>query len=284
MRTGQDLIDSIDRTELDDNQMAFWWIGQHSFICKLAGKILYLDPFLSDNPHRTIPPMLQPEQIRHADVITGSHDHGDHIDRKVWPDLAVASPEATFLVPRQVLNDGLAGDLGIQEDRFAGLDDGDSFQDGALTITALPAAHERLEPDPETGRFRYLGFLIQAGPWRLYHAGDTTKYEGLETRLKQAGPIDLAFLPINGRDAERLEGGCIGNMTYQEAVDLAGECRIRLSVPAHYEMFAHNSEDPEKFRKYMAVKFPDVQPAIPEHGQRVLLGKSQGQVRVISAD
>ena len=66
------------------------------------------------------------------------------------------------------------------------------------------------------------------------------------------------FLPINGRDAARFRRGCLGNMTYQEAVDLAGELKPRLIVSIHYDMFADNAEDPRNFVDYLNAKYPDV--------------------------
>ena len=271
MLTGKALIEDIDRPELAAGEVAFWWLGQHSFVLKLGGKVLYLDPYLSDVKSRTVRPLLAPEEITHADIITGSHDHSDHIDRAAWPKLAKASPQARFVVPRPVLDRGLPEDLGIDADRFVGLTGGETVELGGIGITGVPAAHERLDVDPATGLNPYLGFLIEAGGCRVYHSGDTCKYEGLETLLKQAGPFDVVFLPINGRDAKRLESGCIGNMTYQEAVDLAGEIEPRLAVPAHFDMFANNSEDPRKFVDYMNVKFPQVRTLIPQHGRRVAL-------------
>ena len=78
---------------------------------------------------------------------------------------------------------------------------------------------------------------------------------------------DLAFLPINGRDAVRLKRGCIGNMTYQEAADLAGAIEPKLTVPGHFEMFEGNSVNPQPSIDYMAVKYPDQRCMIPRHGE-----------------
>ena len=58
-------------------------------------------------------------------------------------------------------------------------------------------------------------------------------------------------------------------MTYQEAADLSGDLRPRLTVPTHYDMFANNSADPRLFAEYMDVKYPDLRYWIGEHGTRV---------------
>ena len=117
-----------------------------------------------------------------------------------------------------------------------------------------------------------MGYILNGNGFRLYHAGDTCLYEGMQARLR-AKPLDLALLPINGRDARRLAAGCIGNMTYQEAADLAGAIQPGLTIPTHFEMFAQNSENPQLFVDYMRVKYPHLQTWIPRHGSRLLVGK-----------
>jgi L-ascorbate metabolism protein UlaG (beta-lactamase superfamily) len=107
-----------------------------------------------------------------------------------------------------------------------------------------------------------------------YHSGDTLVYEGLLQTLRQWS-LDVAFLPINGRDAVRYQSGCIGNMTYQEAVDLAGELEVGLAVPSHWDMFLANSEDPQRFVQYLAAKYPGVPCWVGRAGEAVPLSKKK---------
>ena len=72
---------------------------------------------------------------------------------------------------------------------------------------------------------------------------------------------------INGRDAVRYKANCIGNMTYQEAADLAGWCGTSMVIPAHYDMFQGNLENPELFIDYMTVKYPMVRSKILHPGE-----------------
>ncbi len=74
-------------------------------------------------------------------------------------------------------------------------------------------------------------------------------------KLKEIGPIDAALLPINGRDAVRYRRNCIGNMTFQEAADLAGELQPGLVIPGHWDMFADNPGDPDAFVDYLTIKY-----------------------------
>ncbi len=242
----------------------FWWLGQHGFILKLGETTVLIDPFLSPLPGRRVAPLLKPEQAAGVRLVLGSHDHADHIDRPAWPALAQASPAALFVAPAPVVP-GLRAALGFDEARLRGLRDGDSLSHGGVTVSAIPAAHERLERDPASGASIHLGFLLQGNGVTVYHAGDTCLYEGIHSQLRAHRP-DAMLLPINGRDAARLRRGCIGNMTYQEAADLAGALEPALTVPAHFEMFAGNTENPALFADYMAVKYPRLRTVVPEHG------------------
>lgn len=266
---GSNLIADIEACRVAPRQCGLWWLGQHGFAVKLGQTVCYLDAFLTALPGRLVPPLLRADEITNADLVLGSHDHADHIDRPAWPAIAAASPQARFIVP-QLLRDKVADELGLPGARVLGVDEGRSITVGGVTVTGVPAAHEFLDVDPATGLHPHLGFVLEGPGFCLYHAGDTCLWEGLHALLRR-WRLDAALLPINGRDARRLKANCIGNMTYQEAADLAGSLKPGCTIPAHYDMFASNSEDPELFAAYMRVKYPTLSVHVPEHGQRVLL-------------
>ncbi|MDR0884873.1 MAG: MBL fold metallo-hydrolase [Clostridiales Family XIII bacterium] len=284
------LIQDIENYQPKVGACAFWWLGQLGYIVKTKQATMCFDPFLSPWDGRTVDSFVAPEELTGMDYIFGSHDHIDHIDHGAWPKIAKASPNARFVVPKKFVRD-LSHELAIVEERFVGLDDDEVYYDAAkeIKITAIPSAHEFLARDPETGLHDSLGFIVDIGwtrcednrdnnerscahrPIRIYHSGDTTKYEGLETRLIGFRPIDLMFIPINGRDAARYNRNCIGNMSFAEAVDLAGMVAPWLVVPGHYEMFVDNSEDPQKFADYIKAKYPGQAYWIGNHAERVEL-------------
>ncbi|RMD76498.1 MAG: MBL fold metallo-hydrolase [Lentisphaerae bacterium] len=249
---------------------ALWWLGQHSFILTAAGKVILIDPYLSENPRRTQGPLLTFEEAAQlADVICGTHDHSDHIDHPFWRYLASQDKHTIrYILPARVM-DEVAEDTGLSREQMTGMNgEEDSIRVDDLQITAIPAAHELL--DEEEGRHRFLGFVISHGSVRVYHAGDTCIYEGIQARLRSLRP-SVMLLPINGRDAERLARGCIGNMTYQEAVDLAGSIQPQLVIPTHFDMFPGNQENPELFMAYLHVKYPSIKAQIPRYGERIPL-------------
>ena len=233
---------------------ALWWLGQMGLMIKAGNTVLCLDYYASpDASRQTRPPILAAE-LEGIHAFLGTHDHLDHIDHEAWKIWAKTCPEAKFIFPeshrKTVLTDGMA------PENAWGLNDGESVKVGDLTVHAIAAAHEFLSQDPETNLYPFLQYIIEGNGVRIHHAGDTLRYEGMLYKLKKFGKLDVELLPINGRDAKRYRKNCIGNMTYQEAADLAGETGTRMVIPGHWDMFADNSADPYAFADYLDAKYP----------------------------
>jgi len=264
-----ELMEDVNSCRMSVDELAVWWLGQHSFIVKTGGKVIYLDPFLTAHPARMLPSLLEARDVINADVVLGSHDHADHIDYRALDGIAKASPDAVFLFP-ELLRQTLSGRLAIDGDRVIGMDDGVTVDVKGLSITGIASAHEFLDRDATSGRHPYLGYVVEGNGKALYHSGDTCIYEGLLGKLKR-WTFDLVFLPINGRDAERLRTGCIGNMTYQEAADLSGSLKPGVTIPGHYGMFENNTIDPMLFVDYMSVKYPHLKVHPCRPGERFVV-------------
>ena len=100
-----------------------------------------------------------------------------------------------------------------------------------------------IEKDSE-GRCKFLGYVVEFGPWAVYHSGDTVRYtRGWRRTLLKWG-IDVALLPINGAKPERRVAG---NLDARAAAELGADIRARCVVPCHYEMFEFNTADPTEF-------------------------------------
>lgn len=263
------VIEQLNALKLKPGQGAFCRLCQHSFILKLGKTTIYIDPYLTDDPRRLFRSPVAADEVTNAAAVLGTHDHRDHIDRPAWPVIAAASPRARFAAPRAVLSEGKALLDDEESDRLIGINAGESISVSGLKITAVPAAHEFLDYDSRTGLYPYLGYIIEGNGKTVYHAGDCCRYEGQVPVLRR-WHLDAAFLPINGRDAWRYEHGCIGCMTYQEAADLAGEISPELTVPAHYDTFANNREDPRRFAEYMRAKYPELKTKVAAPGEIVL--------------
>ena len=248
-------LEDVLRAKTDPDDLHLWWLGQSGFLIQWQGYHLLMDPYLSDSltkkyegtnkPHvRMTERLIAPERLDFVDVVTSSHNHTDHLDGETLIPLWKANPKLKILVSR--LNVNFAAErLQVPPERLIPIRaDGESIQIHPFTFHAIPSAHETLEQD-ETGDHRFIGFLVQVGRWTIYHSGDCIPYDGLVGRLKN-WKIDLALLPINGRDPRR---GVAGNFSAEEAAQLAKQINAGLVIPCHYEMFEFNTVSPETFVK-----------------------------------
>ena len=191
MKTGQALIDDIDRTALPRGAVAFWWLGQLGYAVKLAGQVLYFDPYLAPRETRQVPPLLAPEEVTHAAWVLGSHDHNDHIDPVAIRGIAAASPGARFVCSRVARGQVLS--LGVAPERVIGMDEGTVHEEAGLRISAIAAEHEFFDRDPQLG-YPYLCFIVEGDGVTILHTGDTLRYDGLVAKLSR-WRFDLVFLP-----------------------------------------------------------------------------------------
>jgi L-ascorbate metabolism protein UlaG (beta-lactamase superfamily) len=196
--------------------------------------------------------MLTPEQCAGFDLVLCTHDHIDHLDPAAIPGIAAAS-QAIFVSPATTQE--RMRSLGVPADRWIGANHRETITVCGLSITPIKAAHETFQ-ETDDGLFPFLGYVVEGDGFRAYHAGDTLWWEGLQAELRDKLPLHVAFVPINGRDAERYNRQCWGNLSFAEAADLVGPLQVGLAVPAHFDMFAGNSEDPTKFTAYVAAKYP----------------------------
>ncbi|HZO87924.1 MAG TPA: MBL fold metallo-hydrolase [Chthonomonadaceae bacterium] len=265
------LLADVARTETPPGCGAFWWLGQHTFIVKAGGHVFYLDPWFAPWESRQTRTLLLPESPHRVDFALVSHGHEDHLCPESLRGIAQASPETLFICPRTEAQRMLT-EAGIPESRLRPLNAGETLEHQGVRITAIKSKHETFDERPQLG-FPYLGYVVEAGGVTFYHAGDTILYDGLLGTLQRWPHFDALFLPINGRDAERYLRGCLGNFTFQEAAELAGELRPGLAVPSHYDMFIGNQEDPSKFVRFLEAKFPGVRSWVGKAGERVWIGR-----------
>lgn len=250
--SGDALLADIQADRHEPGSFRLWWLGQSGFLVQWQNRHLLLDPYLSnsltkkyadtDKPHvRLSQRVIEPVRLDFVDLVTSSHNHTDHLDAETLAALREANPRLTILVPA-ANREFAAARLGVAPERLAAIDANQSAQLAGFTVHAVPAAHETVELD-ELGRCRFLGYVIQFGPWTIYHSGDTVLYEGLADRLAQ-WKIDVALLPINGSLHQRRVAG---NLWGRESARLAHEVQARCVIPCHYDMFEFNTVTPREF-------------------------------------
>jgi len=251
--------------------VALWWLGQAGFALRAGGTTMLIDPFLSSGHNRLVPRPFAPEQASGVDAILCTHEHIDHLDGDSLPALAAASPDARVVVPEPIVSQ--VTDLGIAPERIIGAQPERPVELGGVTVHPLPACHGVDVADAygfgrelSQGRYRFLGYVVEADGMRVYHAGDTVVYEGIQDWLLRYPP-DVALLPINGRDHYRESQNIVGTMDHREAAQLAAGLDVGLLVPMHYDMFAINLGFPAHLVDVIQRHYPDLAVMLPDRGR-----------------
>ena len=241
-------------TELSDNQIALFYLGQVGFMLKYHDKYILIDGYLSDYVDkncsdelvkwvRNYPAPISAAELDFVDYVFCTHAHFDHADPYTLKAIASVNPKATFFVSGAIQDVILS--YGIEKTRVIGLScDEKTILDDNISVTAIPAAHEELHCN-ENGDFDEVGFRFELGNFSVFHGGDSCPYDGLTKRLDGC---DILMLPVNGRDYfRRYVCDIIGNFTAREAAIISNECGADLLIPTHFDLYDVNRINPAEF-------------------------------------
>jgi L-ascorbate metabolism protein UlaG (beta-lactamase superfamily) len=260
-------------------------LGQAGVELRGAGRVVYVDPWLSTQLEedqgvtRPVPPPLRPGDVRGVDLVCITHPHADHLDPPTLAAIARNVPAARFLAPAPAVPEVVAA--GVPAERITGIRPHETVELADTRVTAVPAAHE---PDPaafggykfwldEHGEHKALGYLVELGGLRLFHAGDTVWWPGLEQAVADLAPA-LAVLPINGRDPVREARNLWGNMSAEEAAAVAAAARLAAVIPCHYDGVAGNLGDPALLVAALATAAPAARAHVLAAGETLAWNKS----------
>jgi L-ascorbate metabolism protein UlaG (beta-lactamase superfamily) len=269
-------IETLQELPVPDRGVGLNWLGQAGFVVRAGGTTALIDPFLSPRDGRLYESSLPAARAEGVDLVLCTHEHVDHFDAASVPAIASASPGAVFVVPSPIAD--MVTEAGVAADRVVGVQPGDDLELAGLRIRPVPAMHGVTMEDAygfgeelSGGLTRFLGYVLDAGGVRLYHAGDTIHFEGM-TELLRGLEIDVGLLPINGRDPEREARGIVGNLSEREAAWLAREAAFDLLIPMHYDLFARNRGYPAHLVDSVDRDHPGVPVLVPPREHPFVLG------------
>ncbi|MBO4312625.1 MAG: metal-dependent hydrolase [Desulfovibrionaceae bacterium] len=209
------------------------WYGHSCFRVEEGGVSALIDPFVTGNPSCPV----KPEDIPPVDAVLVTHDHGDHVG------------DAVNLCNRHgalcacVVGTGAAlAAKGLKKSLIPagiGFNIGGSITHKGMTITMTQAFHTTESGSP-------VGYVLtMPGGFRLYHAGDTGIFAGMEL-IGELYPLDLALLP------------CGGFFT-MDALQAAHACRLLKApamVPMHWGTFPVLAQSTEALKSALAKAAP----------------------------
>lgn len=281
---GTGVIDPVDEA------VEIEWLGQAGFLLRHRGLVVAIDPYLSDSlavkyagklfPHRRmVPPPVAPEDLGDVAAVLCTHSHTDHMDPLTIGAIR-ASNDPMFVVPRAVAD--VALQRGVPAARMMRLNATETVAPAVgLTVTAVPAAHETLKVN-DHGEHLFLGYVITIGGVRIYHSGDCVPYSG-QADLLRDHQLDLALLPVNGRDEYRRNNGVPGNFSAGEAMELCEQADIPWMIPHHIGLFEFNTVEPEVVAEELTKRARTVRWLLPEIGGRYRLHRQDTAEYVLPA-
>jgi len=221
------------------------WLGQAGFRIDFESTSIVIDPWVSPHAERLVPPPPLELAADGVDWLLVTHEHLDHLDLPFLPRFRERSPTARVVLPAPLLP--LVEEV-VPAGLLVPVQPGESLDLDGLAVNVVPAIHGVTMEDAYGdgsalgGAPRFVGYVLGSRR-RVYHAGDTIVTPDLRAALE---PLDvqLALLPINGRDAEREARGIVGNMDAVEAAELALEVGASWLVPYHWDGFAGNTVPP----------------------------------------
>lgn len=235
-RKGSTLLPRVRRNDgrrLDERSPHLTWIGHATFILRLGGRLAVTDPIWRERIYylrRLNTPGVPIEQLPPVDVVTVTHNHYDHLD---LPTLVALDRlhRPLFLVPRN--NAPILERAGIQ--RIVELDWWESYKDGDLEVTLVPAQHWS-QRGVWKNRCLWGGYIYRGPEGTAYHAGDTAFEPRMFAEIAAYCPsIDWAMLPIGGYEPEWfLSTQHVNPEDAGRAFDILG---ARILVAMHYGTF-----------------------------------------------
>ncbi|MEX2573355.1 MAG: metal-dependent hydrolase [Balneolaceae bacterium] len=231
-----------------ETNVKIWWLGHSAFkLVSPAGKTIYIDPFLSQNP-------LTPESHRQpekADYILLTHGHDDH----VGDTLDIADRTGCSVIAQVELSHLLKKN-GLKEDQAVEFNKGGTIRLDDFSVTLVSANHSSSFNGEYAGEAGGLVLTFDDG-FIFYHMGDTNIFADLEYYADLYEPYLIA-VPM-------------GDHYTMGPMEAALCCEIldaEYAVPVHYGTFPVLTGDPGEF-KTLTEEYSDTEVLIPEPGDQI---------------
>ena len=230
-----------------------YWLAGAGFVLKFDnGTILCIDPYLSDYVERLVGfrrlslAPIQPSELQ-VDLLLYSHEHPDHLDIDSYDDIMKSNPQCRIIAAKPC-----SDFLKEKNAPFEQITVGQTIEKKGVTVRAVQADHGQLSPDA-------LAFVISYGGRSIYFTADTSNDPKVLAEAIAMKP-EIIIPCING---------AFGNLTEQQAAEIAHQCSAKIAIPCHFWLFMEHGGSPAVFVECLKKESPST--------RRILLTPGRGE-------
>jgi L-ascorbate metabolism protein UlaG (beta-lactamase superfamily) len=224
-----------------ESDLGVTFIGHSGFLLQVGGKNLLVDPNFARwlfVLKRLRHPGVRIKDLPPIDLVLITHAHFDHLHRPSLRAIARLNRHKygtapTIVVPHDVHD--VVSDLGYRG--VTELSWWQSWEHSELTVTHTPSQHwgARMLHDYHRG---YGGYVISAGGYSIYHAGDTAYFKGFHEIGRRLEP-QIALLPIGAYSPASFRNV---HTSPGDAVQAFRDLNAHWMIPMHYGTFRLSHE------------------------------------------
>lgn len=206
--------------------MKITYLGQAGLMFEVNGKVILIDPYLSDSVEKINPKNYRRKPVDenflevNPDIMIFTHNHLDHYDPETVKHYINENSNITVLAPSSVWSEvrKFGGN-----NNYVLFNRHTQWSEFGICFTAVKAEHSDISP---------IGVILDNGDKKYYVTGDTLYNEDIFEDIPE--DIYALFLPVNG----------VGNnMNMCDAVRFAKRVNPEKTVPVHIGLFDEITAD-----------------------------------------
>jgi L-ascorbate metabolism protein UlaG (beta-lactamase superfamily) len=242
------------------------WLGQASFLIRIDGKTLLLDPVVGDTAFnaRKCDRSIEATDIKGIDYLLVSHTHFDHLDKYTIRNSNLSGTKALLPLRMGRLVHDFNPSLTVEEAGWF-----QKYKTDGVEVYFLPARHWSARSLAERNRVLWGSYIIKGKNSTIYFAGDTAYGTHFAQIAKLFPKIDIALMPIGAYKPAYIMKQ--NHMSPEEAALASDDLKANVFVPMHYGTFDLSdeplSEPLRRIKELSAAKQLDAELKILQPGQ-----------------
>ena len=263
-----------DLKSLPFNLPVIVWFGHSSYLIKINGKHILVDPVFSGHASpfsfstKSFPgtDIYDVEDLPYIDILIISHDHYDHLDYKTLKKLS----NKIALIYTSL---GVSSHLnywGIENEKIIEFDWWDSYKiTNEIELTAIPARHFSGRTFVRN-KTLWSSFVLKTNQYSLFLGADSGYDNHFKTISERYGLFDLAILECGQYNIAWHDIHMLPEETVQACIDL----KAKVLMPVHWGKFSLSLHPWDEPIRRLRIKSNELKVKVttPMIGEPVIVG------------